>query len=186
MKSSYIIFFILIEFIFFILIAFISFSGCNDTVQLTIPIIQDEVEIESDDYMTPFGMLSNELSATFMKGEEAFQKDFLVEEGLGPIVNNTSCVGCHPGNGRGISDLALIRFSRGHDLMIDMGGPQFQDKTISDVPYEVLPTGVDKSTRLPPPVFGVGLIENIPVERYCLTLMSLMPTVIAFPVDPTR
>ena len=166
MKSWYTLFLILIT-LFLILITLISMSGCNEMVfKFSEPLIQDDVELqtENDDYMTPFGMLSYDLNATFIRGEQAFQKDFLVEEGLGPIFNNTSCVGCHPGNGRGTPDLALIRFSRGHDLMIDMGGPQFQDKAISDVPYEILPTGVDKSTRLPPPVFGVGLIENIPVE----------------------
>ena len=61
-------------------------------------------------------------------------------------------------------DLALIRFSNGHNLLTDMGGPQLQDKALPGIPYEILPAGVDKSTRLPPPVFGVGLIENIPVE----------------------
>lgn len=139
-------------------------TGCSDRINIKLPIIIDEGEFERDNFTTPFGMLSYDLNATFIRGEEAFQKAFLVEEGLGPIFNNMSCVGCHPGNGRGTPDLALIRFSRGHDLMTDMGGPQFQDKTIPNVPYEVLPTGVDKSTRLPPPVFGLGLIENIPVE----------------------
>ena len=91
-------------------------------------------------------------------------KVFTVEEGLGPIFNQAGCVSCHPGNGRGMPDLALIRFSQGHDLLTDMGGPQFQDKAVQGVPYETLPAGVDKSTRLPPLVFGVGLIENIPVE----------------------
>ena len=89
---------------------------------------------------------------------------FTVEEGLGPIFNNTSCVGCHPGNGRGTPDLALIRFSMGRDLIFDVGGPQFQDRAIAGVAYEVIPAGVDTSVRLPPPVFGMGLIENIPVE----------------------
>lgn len=131
---------------------------------LSYRIIIDEGEFERDNFTTPFGMLSYDLNATFIRGEGAFQKVFLVEEGLGPIFNNMSCVGCHPGNGRGTPDLSLIRFSRGHDLMTDMGGPQFQDKTIPNAPYEVLPTGVDKSTRLPPPVFGLGLIENIPIE----------------------
>ena len=104
------------------------------------------------------------LSATFARGEEAFMKVFTVEEGLGPIFNQAGCVSCHPGNGRGIPDLALIRFSQGHNLLTDMGGPQLQDKALPGIPYEMLPAGVDKSTRLPPPVFGVGLIENIPVE----------------------
>ncbi len=158
MKSFYI--------LFLVLFAVISLGGCNEMVQVAKPLIQDEVDLEreGDNYTTPFDMLSYDLSATFIRGEEAFQKVFLVEDGLGPIFNNTSCVGCHPGNGRGTPDLALIRFSRGHDLILDMGGPQFQDKVIPGMPYEMLPEGVDKSTRLPPPVFGVGLIENIPVE----------------------
>ncbi len=150
--------------LFIVFSALISVTGCSDRINIKLPIIIDEGEFERDNFTTPFGMLSYDLNATFIRGEEAFQKAFLVEEGLGPIFNNMSCVGCHPENGRGTPDLALIRFSRGHDLMIDMGGPQFQDKTIPGVPYEVLPAGVDKSTRLPPPVFGLGLIENIPVE----------------------
>lgn len=137
-------------------------NGCdntvNDIVQVTKPVIQ------SDNFETPFDMLSPGLRATFARGEEAFMKTFSVEEGLGPVFNQVSCVSCHPGNGRGMPDLSLIRFSMGHNLMLDMGGPQFQDKAISGAPYEMLPTGVDKSTRLPPPVFGMGLIENIPVE----------------------
>ena len=136
------------------------FSGCNDMITLPKPVI----EFEDDNFETPFDMLSPDLSATFARGEEAFMKVFTVEEGLGPIFNQAGCVSCHPGNGRGMPDLALIRFSSGHNLLSDMGGPQLQDKALPGVPYEMLPAGVDKSTRLPPPVFGVGLIENIPVE----------------------
>lgn len=152
--------------LFFVFIAFISISGCDDTFILPHSIIaqDDNVETPLGDFETPFEMLSSDLSATFARGEEAFMKVFTVEEGLGPIFNQAGCVSCHPGNGRGMPDLSLIRFSMGHNLMIDMGGPQFQDKAVSGVPFETLPYGVDKSTRLPPPVFGVGLIENIPVE----------------------
>lgn len=150
----------------FVFIAFISISGCDDTFILPHSIIvqDDNVETPLGDFETPFEMLSSDLSATFTRGEDAFMKVFTVEEGLGPIFNQAGCVSCHPGNGRGMPDLSLIRFSMGHNLMTDMGGPQFQDKAVSGVPFETLPDGVDKSTRLPPPVFGVGLIENIPVE----------------------
>ena len=145
---------------FVVFVVFAVFGGCNDTIIFTKPVI----EIESDNFEMPFDMLSSDLSATFARGEEAFMKVFTVEEGLGPIFNQAGCVSCHPGNGRGMPDLSLIRFSRGHDLLTDMGGPQFQDKAVPCVPYEMLPAGVDKSTRLPPPVFGMGLIENIPIE----------------------
>ena len=145
---------------FVVSIVLTVFSGCNDMIILPKPVI----EFENDNFETPFDMLSPDLRATFTRGEEAFMKVFTIEEGLGPIFNQAGCVSCHPGNGRGMPDLALIRFSQGHDLLTDMGGPQLQDKAVQGVPYETLPAGVDKSTRLPPPVFGVGLIENIPVE----------------------
>lgn len=117
-----------------------------------------------DNFQNPYAGLSPELQMAFDHGEESFGREFTPEEGLGPIFNNISCVSCHPGNGRGTPDLALIRFSLGRDLLESQGGPQFQDKAIPGVPLEVLPDGVDKSTRLPPPVFGLGLIEAIPVE----------------------
>ncbi len=147
---------------FLVFIVLTSLIGCDGRVD--IPQMITLVDENTDNFETPFEMLPSDMRATFARGEEAFMKDFTVEEGLGPIFNQSSCVSCHPGNGRGIPDLSLIRFSMGHNLMLDMGGPQLQDKTIPGVPYEDLPTGVDKSTRLPPPVFGMGLIENIPVE----------------------
>ena len=151
---------------FVVFIVLTSVIGCDRGIDIPQLVISqnDTIGSTSDDFETPFEMLPSDLSAIFARGEEAFMKDFTVEEGLGPIFNQSSCVGCHPGNGRGVPDTALIRFSMGHNLMLDMGGPQFQDKTIPGTPYETLPMGVDKSTRLPPPVFGMGLIENIPVE----------------------
>ncbi len=148
----------------FLLVLIVLFSGasCNEMQTFVKPVMDGEVD--NDNFSTPLTMLSADLSAAFKRGEESFQKVFMVEDGLGPLFNNESCVGCHPGNGRGSPDTTLIRFSKGHNLLTDMGGPQFQDKAISDTPYETMPTGVDKSTRLPPPVFGMGLIENIPIE----------------------
>ncbi|MGH7457664.1 MAG: di-heme oxidoredictase family protein [Longimicrobiaceae bacterium] len=46
--------------------------------------------------------------------------------------------------------------------MPHLGGPQLQDKAIAGAVPERLPEGVQTSFRLPPPVFGVGLIEAIP------------------------
>ena len=140
----------------FVIIALMGLGGCDDMFT--------KLLLEGDDFEQSFDMLSADLNTTFALGEEAFIKVFTVEEGLGPIFNNTGCISCHPGNGRGTPDLALIRFSIGDDLVINMGGPQHQDKAIPGVPLEVLPAGVNKSRRLPPPIFGLGLIENIPVE----------------------
>ena len=55
-----------------------------------------------------------------------------------------------------------MRFSIGEDLVPHLGGPQLQDKAIAGAVPERLPAGVQSSLRLPPPVFGVGLIEAIP------------------------
>ncbi len=116
-----------------------------------------------------FEGLSPELNAMFARGDEQFGRVFTVSEGLGPIFNQPSCESCHPGDGRGTPSRALIRFSRGADLVPELGGPQLQDHSIPGVPPETLPPGVDISVRMPPPVFGVGLIEGIPEE----TLLTL-------------
>lgn len=151
--------------LFLIIFGCINLCGCDNFDKFAKPLIQDEVDLHrvGDNYTTPFN-LPYDLQAVFSGGEEAFLKVFTPEEGLGPIFNNTGCVSCHPSNGRGTPDLILIRFSIGDDLMLDQRGPQFQDKAIPDAPYEMMPIGVDKSPRLPPPVFGMGLIENILVE----------------------
>ncbi len=117
-----------------------------------------------DDFESPLDGLSNDLNAVFAAGDENFEKGFTVEEGLGPIFNNISCGGCHPGDGRGTPELGFFRFSRGDDLVLGEGGAQHQDKSIPGIPLEEVPNGVDRSFRLPLPVFGVGLIGAIPVE----------------------
>jgi len=91
-----------------------------------------------------------------------------VNEGLGPIFNNVACAACHSADGRGTPDKALTRFSRGSDLIPNEGGPQHQDKAIPGVPIEQIPADAQTSVRMPPAVFGMGLIEAIPAA----TLMA--------------
>ncbi len=119
---------------------------------------------EGDDFVSPFEHMSPNLNAAFVEGAENFRKVFTVEEGLGPIFNNTSCGSCHLHNGKGTPNLALVRFSRGLDPLLELGGPQLQEKAIPGVPPEALPEAVDISLRIPPPIFGMGLIEAIPEE----------------------
>ena len=139
-----------------LLIALMGLGGCDTLFTKPPP--------KGDDFETPFDGLSFDLNRTFVLGDEAFEKVFTVEEGLGPIFNNTGCESCHPADGRGTPEQAFFRFSIGDDLAINIGGAQHQDRSIPGVPLEVVPDGVDKSRRLPPPVFGMGLIEAIPVE----------------------
>lgn len=112
----------------------------------------------------PLEGLSREEMASFVAGDEEFERSFSPAEGLGPIFNNTGCGSCHSGDGRGRPENILVRFSRGGDLVLDEGGPQLQEKALPGALPETLPDGVDVSPRLPPPVFGVGLIEAIPEE----------------------
>lgn len=107
------------------------------------------------------GLTPEELAA-FIAGDEQFGRPFTRAAGLGPIFNDVSCAACHSGDGRGRPENALVRISRGLDPALDVGGPQIQDRAIPGAVAEVIPDGVDISVRLPPPVFGVGLIEAIP------------------------
>ncbi len=107
------------------------------------------------------GLTPPELAA-FIEGDGEFGRAFAPADGLGPIFNNTSCASCHSGDGRGRLENALQRFGEAPDFAAPVGGPQVQDRAIAGALPERLPAGYAVSVRLPPPVFGVGLIEAIP------------------------
>jgi len=136
--------------------ALIGAAGCDRIMTSAPP--------DGELFDAPLAGLSGDLNAIFVQGDENFGRAFTVEEGLGPIFNNLSCEGCHPGDGRGTPQEGFFRFSKDGDLIPEQGGPQHQDKSIPGVRREEVPAGADRSFRLPPPVFGVGLIEAIPVE----------------------
>ena len=117
-----------------------------------------------DGFESPLEGMSHDLNAVFAQGDENFERAFTVGEGLGPIFNNVGCQSCHPADGRGTPELGFVRFSQDGDPALDLGGPQHQDKAIPGVPREEVPAGVERTFRMPPPVFGMGLIEAIPVE----------------------
>jgi CxxC motif-containing protein (DUF1111 family) len=100
----------------------------------------------------------------FSLGDEAFDRSFSVGEGLGPVFNHVSCQGCHPGDGRGALESVVRKFSVEGGEAYHLGGPVLQTQAIPGVVPESLPEGAVVSGRLPPPVFGMGLIEAIPVE----------------------
>jgi CxxC motif-containing protein (DUF1111 family) len=108
------------------------------------------------------GLTSAELAA-FVRGDAEFERRFAPSTGLGPIFNNVSCASCHSGDGRGRLSNALQRIgSVENDMLRSLGGPQIQDKAIPGAIAEQLPLGHPVSLRLPPPVFGAGLIDAIP------------------------
>ena len=107
------------------------------------------------------GLTPAELAA-FARGDEEFSRRFAPNTGLGPIFNNASCFACHSGDGRGRLDNALQRIGVPDDDFLAHLGPQIQDKATPGAEFETLPPGIAVSLRLPPPVFGMGLIEAIP------------------------
>ncbi len=138
------------------LIALLGAMGCDRIVT--------ERPAAGDDFESPLDGMSHDLNAVFALGDENFERAFTVGEGLGPLFNNVGCEGCHPADGRGTPELGFLRFSRQGDPALDLGGPQHQDKAIPGVPLEAMPAGVERTFRMPPPVFGVGMIEAIPAE----------------------
>lgn len=119
---------------------------------------------DPDVFDAPVDGLTPEQLAVFARGDAEFGRRFSVVDGLGPIFNDASCASCHSGDGRGRPENILLRISRAGDPAVDVGGPQIQDRAIPGAIPETLPPGVDISPRLPPPVFGVGLIEAIPTN----------------------
>lgn len=106
----------------------------------------------------------SEIMAAFARGDAQFGRVFTVSQGLGPLFNQPGCETCHPADGRGTPQTALTRFSINGDPVPHLGGPQLQDRSIPGTPPETLPPGAEISVRMPPPVFGRGLIEMIPDE----------------------
>lgn len=108
------------------------------------------------------GLTAAEMLA-FTRGDREFGRRFAPISGLGPIFNDVSCAACHSGDGRGRRENALLRIGTPDDAMAaTIGGPQIQTRAIYGAEPEPLPSGIPLSLRLPPPVFGVGLIEAIP------------------------
>jgi CxxC motif-containing protein (DUF1111 family) len=127
-------------------------------------VLTTEVPDDGDLFDAPFPFLTETELAAFVRGDAEFGRAFAPATGLGPIFNNVSCASCHSGDGRGRPENILVRFSVGGQPVPGMGGPQLQDRAVPGAVAERLPEGVEVSRRLPPPVFGVGLIEAIPAE----------------------
>lgn len=106
----------------------------------------------------------------FATGLSAFNRAETPASGLGPIMNNRSCVACHgqPAVGGG-SGIRVTRFGRtvggNFDPMDALGGSLLQQNAIDPLALEVVPTAATISIqRQSTPLFGMGLIEAIPED----------------------
>jgi CxxC motif-containing protein (DUF1111 family) len=106
----------------------------------------------------------------FLAGKYFFQKEWVEQEGLGPTFNARSCIACHKlpriGGFGGSENAVLLAAARTNDAFDNLGrygGPIFQRHSIEGVPIKAVPEQANiRSTRVPPPLFGLGLIEEIP------------------------
>ena len=129
---------------------------------------------DGDVFDAPVEGLTQAELAAFARGDAEFGRQFAPNTGLGPIFNDVSCATCHSGDGRGQLRNALFRIgSESDDFLRPLGGPQIQDKAIPGADPEAVPGGHAVSVRLPPPVFGVGLIEAIPESAILANVDSL-------------
>jgi len=113
------------------------------------------------------GLTAAEL-AGFVEGDARFEEGFSPVGGLGPIFNNVSCASCHAGDGRGRPEPGFSNVVVRLDPAVAPGrhgSATIEQRAIAGAEAERVPEGVALSRRLPPPVFGLGLIEAIPVER---------------------
>lgn len=139
------------------IVACLLLAGCSE--------ILTEAASDADVFDAPLPGLTEEESRAFAIGDAEFSRNFAPGSGLGPIFNNTSCFSCHSGDGRGRVENSLQRIgSADDDFLGHLGGPQIQDKSIPGAQFERAPAGFPVSLRLPPPVFGAGLIEAIPAS----------------------
>lgn len=130
---------------------------------------------DSELFDAPVAGLSPAELAAFARGDAEFGRQFAPNTGLGPIFNDVSCATCHSGDGRGFLKNALVRFGSEEDgFLSHLGGPQLQDKAIAGAEPEVFPVeALTRSVRLPPPVFGAGMIEAIPEGAILANVDSL-------------
>ena len=116
------------------------------------------------------GLSPPELRA-FVEGDEEFGRRFTPATGLGPLFSNVSCAECHSGDGRGRPEPEFSNLvSRVDPATATAAGhpheePVIQQRAVPGATAEREPDGVPISRRLPPPVFGAGLIEAIPVSE---------------------
>jgi CxxC motif-containing protein (DUF1111 family) len=121
----------------------------------------------------PFpGLTATELQQ-FNDGKTEFMHVETAATGLGPVFNNTSCVGCHSGPATG-GDSATLETRFGFkpangvfDPLVNEGGSLIQVHGTGPVAPEcfgeTVPANADiVASRKTTPLFGLGLVDNVP------------------------
>ena len=118
----------------------------------------------------PLSTLSEELLIRFERGKVAFEEDLSVENGLGPIFNQTSCGSCHNNPVGGPGTQTVTRFGAigkkgGFDPLAGLGGSLLQAQAIDDEVAEFVPVEANvTSLRVSNGALAYGLVEAISDE----------------------
>jgi CxxC motif-containing protein (DUF1111 family) len=108
--------------------------------------------------------LTAEQNSLHLLGDAAFNEVFTSAKGLGPIFVATSCISCHPGDGKGHPFTTLTRFGQNDtsgNQFLAFGGPQLQDRAIPGFTPEGIPAGAPFSKFTPPAATGLGFLEAV-------------------------
>ena len=113
--------------------------------------------------------------ASFMEGREDFEEVETVEDGLGPVFNERSCVECHRAGGiggagrRNVTRIGTVR-NGVFDPLVNFGGSLMQDRAIGprdgsthafqpDRPPQQATIVIRRRTT---PLFGLGFVDATP------------------------
>jgi len=133
----------------------------------------------------PLANLTADELARFAAGLEEFLAAEAVDEGLGPVFNEASCVTCHDNPVGGTTGRKETRFGTtvtgAFDPMSELGGSLIQDRGIGFVTSggdftfvgEAVPaTATVTAGRITTQLFGLGLVDAVP-DEYLLGLARL-------------
>ncbi|MBM3962730.1 MAG: hypothetical protein FJ306_12640, partial [Planctomycetes bacterium] len=116
----------------------------------------------------PLNGLTSQQLARFQAGRQDFTRVMTVQDGLGPIFNQTSCASCHNNPIGGPGSITVTRFGftdgKGNfDPLTALGGSLLQQGAINAACVETIPSAANTTaTRVTTSSLGIGLIEAIP------------------------
>ena len=127
------------------------------------------------DFGDPLPGLTPDLLARFRAGKAAFDHQFDVPGGLGPVFNDSACTNCHSqGGDGGGSDRLETRYGRVtsgvFDPLTQFDGQLLHERGIGtfngvDFVGEVVPAVANVvARRRTTPLFGLGLVDAVPDE----------------------
>jgi CxxC motif-containing protein (DUF1111 family) len=161
----------------FVLMSRISITVAAVFVTATCALAQVQLQPRMGD---AFPGLTADQQIRFDLGRVAYMRNITVEEGLGPIFNQTSCGSCHNAPLGGPGAQQVTRFGRidkkgGFDPLASFGGSLLNVNAINDDCLDEIPAHANvTSLRVTPGALAYGLIEAVPDDLF-VDLVAAQP-----------